>query len=400
MKRATFYCQHVLGIGHLVRSAEIVRSLAERFSVLFVTGGETVEGFTFPSGTALLRLPPLQTDTDFGTLQSCDASLDLEEIKSLRRERLLKAFDAFSPDVLITELYPFGRKQFSFELIPLLERAQSGPKRTLVVSSVRDILVTKPDQAKQEHRITELINKYYDLILVHGDERLQRLDETFSRVADFRCPVHYTGYVVQRGSGEAEAELIGKGQRTIVVSNGGGRCLSGHLLLESVIRAAYVLRNLIPHVFVVFAGPSIPQDVYERLQQIADPTHNVVLTKYTPNIAAYLKRAELSISMGGYNTVMDILRSRVRSLVYPVTANGDQEQAIRSEKLARLGLLTVLDTEALEPSVLSAEIMTALERTPGSLKLNLAGADESARFLHSFIESRSAETRFLKTKCQ
>jgi len=34
-----FYCQHLLGIGHLVRSVQIVRSLAKEFRVLLALGG-------------------------------------------------------------------------------------------------------------------------------------------------------------------------------------------------------------------------------------------------------------------------------------------------------------------------------------------------------------------------
>ncbi|HUY14913.1 MAG TPA: hypothetical protein VMX16_14965 [Terriglobia bacterium] len=92
-------------------------------------------------------------------------------------------------------MFPFGRKRFSFELLPLLQSARSCQPAALVVSSVRDVLVKKPDQAKHEDRVCRLVNDYYDLVLVHGDERLFGLEETFSRVPDLRCEIRYTGYV-------------------------------------------------------------------------------------------------------------------------------------------------------------------------------------------------------------
>src|SRR5258708_36090120 len=134
-------------------------------------------------------------DGEFECIEVCDSALSLEETKALRKELLIRAFDSFAPDAVITELYPFGRKRFAFELIPLLERARRRKGRTAVVSSVRDVLVAKKDEGRHEARVCRIINKYYHLVLVHGDERLQRLDETFPRVGDLNCPVGYTGYV-------------------------------------------------------------------------------------------------------------------------------------------------------------------------------------------------------------
>jgi len=178
-----FYCQHCVGFGHLVRSSAIVRAMARNFSVMFVTGGPSVTGFELPSDVDVMRLPEIQTNAEFECLQVCDSKASLEETQALRTDLLIRAFDSFGPDALITELYPFGRKRFAFELIPLLDRARR-KGRTAVVSSVRDVLVAKKDEGRHEARVCKIINKYYHLVLVHGDERLQRLEETFPRVGD------------------------------------------------------------------------------------------------------------------------------------------------------------------------------------------------------------------------
>lgn len=387
MKRVMFYCQHVLGIGHLVRSAEVARALATQFLVLFVTGGELPDEFCFPSGFRVSRLTPLRTSKELSDLQVCDPSISLAEATQLRREQLVRSFDAFAPDALITELFPFGRKQFSFELIPLLERARACG--TAVVSSVRDILVTKTDQARHEQRVVELVHKFYDLILVHGDDSFQPLDETFSRLRDFNRPVRYTGYVVSQDeavvSDTASACCC---KPTIAVSNGGGRCEGGQLLLESAIGAALTLQERIPHRFKVFAGPFMPPEIFERLQKLAGAARNIELAKYTPDLRARLRAADLSISMGGYNTIMDVLRTGVRALVYPETPNGDREQNIRARKLAQLGVLEVLDRGTLESGGLASAILRALQSTPRKLDLNLAGAANTTRILHQFLRRR------------
>lgn len=388
-KRVMFYCQHVLGMGHLVRSAEIARALAHDFSVLFVTGGEIPEGFRFPENVETFELIPLKTSPDFSDLQLCDFSWDLDETKAIRRELLLHAFDEFRPDILITELFPFGRKQFSFELLPLLERARNRAGKTMIVSSIRDILVNRREQAQYEQRVCEVVNSFYDLVLVHGDERFQTLGETFSRVDDLQCPVAYTGYVVQQSKaataecGTVPAERNQK--PTIVVSIGSGKCPSGHLLLESVLRAAPLLQKQIPHQLQVFAGPLIPENVYESLQQMAEPSSNVTLARYTPDLPGMLRRAQLSISMAGYNTVMDILTASVPALVYPVTGNGDEEQSMRAGKLAAMGVLGVLEEDQFEPARLAQKIEDALHSKPFRIRFNGAGAANSALLLKEYL---------------
>jgi predicted glycosyltransferase len=392
--RVLLYCQHVVGIGHLVRSAEIVRELSRASQVLFVSGGEKPDGFRFPEheNIEVLQLPPLKTDPDFSNLQVCDSSRSIDETKALRRHVLLRAFAEFQPDVIVTEMFPFARKQFRFELLPLLEHVQQQSPRTMVVSSVRDILVPRKDQEDYEQRVCDLVNPFYDLVLVHGDKNFQKLDETFSRVNDLQCPVAYTGYVVQQKQPNTKeayrlqsSEQGEQGQPVIVASIGSGQYLTGLTLLETVLRAAQLLQGRIPHEFHVFAGPLMPEEAYGRLRTLASESGNVRLSRYTPDLAATLKRADLSVSMGGYNTTMDVLSSRVRALVYPVTSNGDQEQCIRAERLARAGVIDVLRTEELAPEELARKIERALSKTPVQLTVNCDGAVNSVLILKKYL---------------
>jgi predicted glycosyltransferase len=199
-KRAMFYCQSVLGMGHLIRSAEIARGLADNgFEVSFLYGGETAGGLELPPSIAVVNLPPIKSDAEFREICAADGSRDLEEIKEARRRRILAEFARFRPQVLIIELFPFGRRKFAFELIPLLERISAGGRATKVVCSLRDILVSRRDQAEFEDQVCNLMNRYFDLLLVHADPRFQRLEESFPSARRIECPIRYTGFVVQRG---------------------------------------------------------------------------------------------------------------------------------------------------------------------------------------------------------
>ncbi len=369
-----FYCQHVLGIGHLVRSAEIAAALAARFDVRFVSGGTPVENFPFAPGIEVVQLPPLETGEDFDGLRSTD-EVSVERTKELRKAKLLALFDEWRPDVLIVELFPFGRKSFSFELMPLLQAARANEGRTKVVCSLRDLLVRKEDRAEHEERVCRIVNAHFDLILVHGDPRLFTLADSFDRVRDIAPPIRYTGYVTQGDTGaQADAEPF------ILVSAGSGRCESGCRLIEAAIQGAGdgALRHCR---YRVFAGPLVRDEDYARFAKLAEDRENVVLERYTPHLQALMRSAKLSVSMAGYNTLMNILSTGVRALVYPFTGNEDTEQTTRAMRLEELGLIGVLPPETPEPAGLAARMKFMLATTPAPVTLDLAGAANTLNYL-------------------
>lgn len=388
MKRLIFYCQYSFGMGHLVRSIEVARALARDFEVTLVAGGDPVEGLQFPSPVKLVRLPALEARPGFQGLRPCDPAAGLEETQRARQRQLLDLFENLRPEVLVIELFPFGRKQFSFELIPLLKRASQSD--TFVVCSLRDILVRKHNQAEHEQRTCEIANAYFDLILVHGDPALVPIDETFSRTGDLRCELRYTGYVVKRAP-EIQS-LPAPAYPTIVGSIGGGRSEEGWHLLEALIDAAALLRNRIPHEFRIFAGPFMPDDAYAGLRRLAEGARNARLQKYTPDLIPQLAAADLSVSLGGYNTTMDILRKGVRALILPAADSGDQEQALRASKLECLGAIEAIDPARVTPSRIAAQIVHALSKPALNIPLDLNGAENSRLLLRDCAARACATT--------
>lgn len=389
MKRLMFYCQHILGMGHLVRSMEIVRGLTKDFQICFINGGEIIKEFKFPAGVEIINLPAIKTDSEFEELQVVDDVFSLTEAKEIRKNQLLKIFDQFQPDILMIELFPFGRRRFSFELIPLLERAKSNRSSTKVVSSLRDIVVTKQHkQAKHEEKVCNLINQYFDLLLVHGDPEFVPLEETFSRVSDLKCAVHYTGYVVQEPPmhpvlTDEEKELINSDKPLILVSVGGGRF--GHELLDCVVKTAPWLEKKLPHNIQVFTGPFMPEDKFNQLQAMARDSKNIRIGRYTPYLLSYMKKAELSISMSGYNTTMNVLTTGVRAMILPFTGNQDREQTIRADKLSNLGVVRLLNPNDLQPDYLALKIINYLQYQPNKINFDFAGVEKTASLLKALV---------------
>ena len=63
----------------------------------------------------------------------------MDEIKTLRRTMLLQAFARFKPNAIVTELFPFGRKHFHFELLPVLEQARQDFRKPGSVERARHL---------------------------------------------------------------------------------------------------------------------------------------------------------------------------------------------------------------------------------------------------------------------
>jgi predicted glycosyltransferase len=379
-KRVLFYCQSLLGIGHFIRSRQILFALRD-FEVCFVYGGEFVPDFDLPDWVDAVYLPALRSDARFERLYVVDNHYSLPEIEARRKESLLAAFDSFAPDVLLIELFPFGRRKFNFELLPLLDHARSARPDVKVVCSLRDILVRRLDQARYEEEVCELMNQYFDLLLIHADPRLQRLEETFGGVAGLNCAIHYTGYVGQ-------TEVSPKREQTEVcptflVSVGAGRV--GYELITCVLDAETRLsRSRRLH---ILAGPHMPAGQFQSLQERVAGLSHITLQRHTTQFLTLLRQADLSISMAGYNTCMDILSAGVRALVWPFTEHENGEQTLRARKLEQLGYVSVLDPARLEPDYLAAEITRCLNlpaRAP-SVALDLQGAPRTAELLKALL---------------
>ncbi|MGI9305119.1 MAG: glycosyltransferase [Gammaproteobacteria bacterium] len=386
-----FYSQHVLGMGHLVRSLEILRAL-DGFDVCFVNGGEMVEGIDVPAHVRVAQLPPIKTDTEFRPLSPDTWGLSIEQTRATRRTLLLEEYETFQPEILVVELFPFGRRQFGYELVPLLARIRRAGGQSKVVCSLRDILVRKSDQARFETRVLTLMNRYFDMLLIHADPRFQSLDETFSRTGDLRAPIVYTGYVVQTArDGQVDDDFAGRHTqgKLIVASIGGGRV--GYELLDAAIKASEWLKERLAHRLLIFTGPYLPDQQFAELGRRAAGKRQITLRRFTPYFLKYMQAADLSISMAGYNTCMNVLTTGVRALVLPFAGAGNDEQAIRAQKLAGRGVLTVLCADDLEAHALGGLIQQSLEaeRSDDPSQVDVDGANNTAQAIATLEPGRA-----------
>lgn len=375
--RVFLYVQHLLGIGHLARAAALARALLDRgLEVTFATGGAPVPE-RMPAGARIVQLAPASAaDLTFRTLLDASGQPVNEAWRARRREALLAAWREAAADVLVTELFPFGRRQMRFELLPLLEAASARRPRPVIVASVRDILGGGQKDPARQDEMLELFERYYDCLLVHSDPQVVSFERTFRHAARLGARLHYTGFIAAPAAPPAP-QAAGE----VLVSAGGGAV--GARLLETAIRSRR-MTPLAGRTWRVITGANLGQDAFGSLAALArdEGGPGVVLQRFRADFRSLLAACALSVSQAGYNTLMDVLAAGARAVVVPFSGGGETEQRLRARLFAERGLIEALDEDDLAPESLAAAIARALERpAPRTDAVDLDGARASAALI-------------------
>ncbi|NIA71666.1 glycosyl transferase family 28 [Pelagibius litoralis] len=391
-----FYVQHLLGIGHIRRAAVLARAFQKAgLKVVFVTGGLPIGdlGFEEVQGLApieVVQLPPARAqDETFAVLvDENDRPVD-DAWMANRRETLLAVHERCRPRVVMIELYPFGRRKMRFELEPLIAAARESG--ALIACSLRDI-VNRPEKADKAAWMLETFRRGFDLLYVHGDPAFFQLETSFPEAAALSERLYYTGYVTEAGQrlpppqpDDTGAEDLKAGKGEAIVSVGGGAV--GRHLVEAAL-AARALSPLAEIPWRVLIGPNMPEVDFQKI--VAAAPAGIAVERARSDFALLLTRARLSISQGGYNTLMEVLAAGLPGVVVPFAGGTETEQTLRAGRLADQGYLTVVDEANLSGASLAAGIARALETRPlaTAKPFRMDGADETARHLIAQLAAR------------
>ncbi len=368
------YVQHLLGIGHLQRSTHLANALArDGFRVELVSGGMP-QILQLVPGVKLSQLAPLRSpDSSFSRLVDENGRDISPQRKQQRQQQLLDIFYRAAPQILITETFPFGRRMMRFEILPLLEAAQL-ERNCMVIASIRDILQPKSGD-ERNREICDLVDQYYDHVLIHADENIVRLADSFELADQIADKVAYSGYISNPVTVPESISMTGE----VLVSAGGSA--TGLKLLQTAIEARPLSRfSSIP--WRILVSQQIADSELQTLKLHAEK--EVVVERNRADFLQLLHRASLSISQAGYNTITDILKCDTTAVVVPFAEAGEVEQTRRARLLQQHKRLVMLETDSLTPISLADAIEQASHLKP-VLPVNLQGAPNSARLLHQWL---------------
>lgn len=368
---------HLLGTGHLSRALTLGRAFVRAGHTVTVASGGQPAPQLGADGVDMVQLPPLRSDgVNFTRLLTPSGALADPAYHHARQGALLDALAHSPPDILITELFPFGRRVLRAEFLALLEAARAQPRPPVVLSSIRDILAP-PSTPEKARRADEITQRFYDAVLVHSDPAITRLEASWPVSPDLAARLRYTGYVAPPA-----AAPCATGAGEVLVSAGGGAV--GDALFATALDAARLRPGLRWRLLV--GGDTMRLD---RLRVQAAGAPNIRIDPARPEFRAMLHRARASVSMCGYNTALDLLQAGTPAVLVPFDAGNEVEQGLRADSLSRHPGIACLRSAELGPERLAValdRVMQAPQRLPASECMD--GAAHSVR-----IASRLAEAR-------
>ena len=386
---------HLLGSGHLSRALALADAFARAgWAVEVVSGGRPAPhldtggpGIGAGAGSVTLhQLPSLASDgTDFRTLLTADGRIATAADHEDRRRMLTGLAAALRPDVLITELFPFGRRVLAGEFDGLLERVRGLARPPLVLASVRDILAppSKPSRVAETAR---RLDRFYDGVLVHSDPAVIPLEDSWPLTPAMRGALRYTGFVVPPLPAAVEGE---EGRGEILVTAGGGPV--GRILFEAAARCAgrHQDPGVLPQRWRLLVAPGEAAALAESLRGLAPP-ERLRVEPVRPDFRSLLGRAAAAVGRCGYNTALDCLTFGVPSVFCPFEDGRETEQAMRAGILARRPGMAMVREAELTPERLAEALAGVMGvAVPRLDPAALAGAARSVAIVAGLLAERA-----------
>jgi predicted glycosyltransferase len=374
----------IRGLGHVniaLKISACIQAELRDVSILLLTASPMVHAFPLPQGLDVIKIPTVvRSEGSLTSFRSLRLPLAFEEVKRLRQRVIREAALTYSPELVLVDYRPAGVRGELLSTLRALKRRRQG---TLVLL-LRDIL-DDPAILRTKWRADLALSalQEYDEIWVYGCQnhhdpiREHQFPETVAR------KVRFCGYLdigPQIVSGEEIRRSLGVAELLVLVTIGNGRV--GFPVLEAYVRALACLPSDLAVFSMIVGGPELAPGDYEVIDRQCQlvtrryPRQRTHFTRFSPRLLDYMAAADLVVSLGGYNTVTEILSLEKRSIVVPYYTSSNKEQLIRASLMEGFGLIRMLHLDQLSPESLAESILTALQdRPPTRQRLQELGFD-------------------------
>ncbi|WP_205680223.1 glycosyltransferase family protein [Brenneria salicis] len=323
---------------------QAVLTLLPAAEILLITGVREAAQFPLPKGTDIVTLPTYLKTPD-GNYRPRALGKDIKRLVCLRSDIIHAAMSAFEPDMVVVDNVPRGAMSELDTILPVL-----AAKGTEMVLGLRDI-IDHPDAVQRQWAKLgnmDAIRNYFTQVWVYGDADFYDLTRQYGFDAELTRKVTFMGYLdaakrLQGITPTSAACPIDAPYALCML--GGGQ--DGYALAEAFVHA----RLPAGRTGMLITGSMMPPEEREQLRQWVNQRDDMTMAAFVPEPLELMRRAERIVSMGGYNTVMEILALEKTALIIPRVAPR-QEQWIRATKLAERNLVTCLAPEALSPAVI------------------------------------------------
>lgn len=391
--RVALYSHDAMGLGHMRRNlllANTLRRFPVRADVLLISGARELNAFPLPQGVDCVTLPGFSKVWRKHYVPR-RLHMDQDVLARMRARIIETALEEFEPHLLIVDKHPRGLLN---ELDLALDLLRSRRKPAHIVLGLRDVL-DAPDVTRREWAQTgadDAVRAYYDAIWIYGDAAVYNPLVEYGFAPDIAARMRFSGYLdprhrhTSRARADSEAVAALEGADSMVLCQvGGGQ--------DGARVAAAFVETPIPAgtIGVLLTGAFMPADVRARIGRIAAGRPQLRVLGFVSDPERLLQRAERVITMGGYNSVCEVLSAEKRALIVPRVAPRT-EQLIRAERLQQLGVVDMLHPSRLSPDSLGdwlAEDRLDLQ-VPIRQRMDFNGLDRLPRMITEMMSASRA----------
>ncbi len=361
INKILMYSHDTFGLGHIRRTLAIAGRLRKTpATVLILTGSPLVGRFNIPRRVDFVRIPGMIKVTNEQYLP-LSMKLEATEVLEIRKSIILSTAQAFQPDFFIVDKAPLGLKR---EVVDTLRWIKESLPSCTSILGLRDIMDSAAStiQDWRSKGIYDAMECLYDEIWVYGHQSF------YDAIAEYQIPDHiarkvtFTGYIPRHVPPAYEIQALQEklsldpNQKTILMTTGGGG--DGYPVVNTFIEAFE--RHDVPENVraIIVTGPFLSKrhfnDVKIRSQKLG-----FTVLRFHDFMEGLIGAADVIVSMGGYNTVCEIISQRKPCLIIPRTVPRE-EQLIRAQVLCSKGFCEYLHPDHLTPDAVYEKVTRLL----------------------------------------
>jgi len=325
------YSHDTYGLGHIRRTMAIASHLlGPRINILILTGSPIAGRFSFGERIDFVRIPGMIKKTNDEYLPM-SIKINARHALDIRKNIITATAKTFQPHLFIVDKEPLGLKK---EVLPTLQWLRRCRPDTRTILGLRDIMDDAETVKKdwREKKVYEHLEKLYSEIWIYGIQDFYDPIDEYEISDAISRKIHFTGYIPRKIPAKDAVKKIKKElglkspDKLVVVTTGGGG--DGYRVMDTYLATLESFPNQPPFKSILITGPFMPKeerrDVFKRARRLGVRTYH-----FYRQMEKIFSAADIVVSMGGYNTLCEILGQGTISLVIP-RETPRQEHIIRA----------------------------------------------------------------------
>jgi len=356
------YSHDTYGLGHIRRTMAIASHLlGPRINILILTGSPIAGRFSFGERIDFVRIPGMIKKTNDEYLPM-SIKINARHALDIRKNIITATAKTFQPHLFIVDKEPLGLKK---EVLPALQWLRRCRPDAQTILGLRDIMDDAETVKKdwREKKVYEHLEKLYSEIWIYGIQDFYDPIDEYEISDAISRKIHFTGYIPRKIPAKDAVKKIKKElgltspDKLVVVTTGGGG--DGYRVMDTYLATLESFSNQPPFKSVLITGPFMPKeerrDVFKRAKRLGVRTYH-----FYRQMEKIFSAADIVVSMGGYNTLCEILGQGTISLVIP-RETPRQEQIIRARAFHRQNLVDYIPWSEFSADRLRQKLFDLLE---------------------------------------